>query len=232
MSTQLNTATFYDETYKQPNYFRYPIWLYEPYVSSLIKLCGLQKGTSVLDVGCGQGFFSYLFGKRGMRVHGIDISETGINTARKLYGKPGITFAVADIETVTFPELFDCIFVRSCSLYNTETFRRQDDTTKTLLKHLKTGGTFIFVYNSNLSTKTSPKWRYHSLDDVRDHFSAHPSAKVFFLSKLTTYLFRAHSFTRLVGQFNANLSKVSGLGGDIVCIFRKDPGFVQSDTGS
>lgn len=221
MATQNHNSSFYDETYKRPNYFRYQNWLYEPYVSSLIAFCDLKKGASVLDVGCGQGFFSYLFSKNGMRVHGIDMSETGISAAQRLYGHLGITFAISNIETATFPEQFDCIFIRSCSLYNTDRFPGQNETTNRLLKHLKTGGIFIFAYNSNFSSKSSPKWRYHSIEDVRMHFSDYFNAQVFFLNKITTYLLRAHSFNPSVTHFNALLSNVSGLGGDLICIFEK-----------
>ncbi len=217
-------ASFYDETYKRPNYFRYQSWLYEPYVSSLIKFCGLRKGASVLDVGCGQGFFSYLFSKKGMKVHGIDMSETGISVAQKMYGHLGITFAVSNIEAARFQEQFDCIFVRSCSLYNTPAFPWKSDTTDNLLKHLKIRGIFIFAYNSNFSSKVSPSWRYHSLEEVRQHFGGHPGAKVFFLNKFTTYLLHANSFTSLVNRFNVLLSKVSGVGGDLVCILQKGAG--------
>src|SRR5438034_7915971 len=109
----------YDVKYRDQNYFQYRRWLHAPYVSSLVRACGLPEGASVLDVGCGQGFFSYLFHTHGMKVTGIDVSETGIRTADRLYGRFGITFTVADIHTAVFPERFDCLFVRSCSLYNT-----------------------------------------------------------------------------------------------------------------
>lgn len=221
MATQTHTADFYNQTYRRPNYFHYQSWLYEPYVSSLIAFCGLKKGASVLDVGCGQGFFSHLFGKSGMRVHGIDISETGIRAAQEVYGNVAITFAVSDIETATFPELFDCVFVRSCSLYDTHTFPTQNEPTHNLLRHLKAGGKFIFAYNSNFSSKESPTWRYHSLEEVRQHFSHYSNPEIFFLNKITTYLLRTYSFTPFVKQFNVLLSKASGMGGDVICILRK-----------
>jgi len=112
---------FCNEAYQHENFFRYPTWLYVPYVSSLIT-CGLEKGASILDVGCGQGFFSYLLCKCGMRVHGIDISEAGIRADQSLCGRFGATFSVADARFVTFPEKFDCVIVRSCSLSNNPEF--------------------------------------------------------------------------------------------------------------
>jgi len=220
MAIQSGTADFYNKTYLRHNHFRYQAWLYAPYISSLIAFCGLKIGDSVLDVGCGQGFFSYLFGKQGMKAHGIDISETGIVTAKNLYERSGISFSVADSQTVTFSEKFDCIFVRSCSLYNTNLFPLQNETTKNLLKHLKRGGTFIFVYNSSLSSKPSPKWRYHSLEDVKQHFSCYPNAQIFFLNRITTFLLRSRSFTRWTTRMNMILSKLSGAGGDLICILR------------
>jgi SAM-dependent methyltransferase len=218
MTTQKSNASFYDEIYKSQNYFHYPSWIYGPYVSSLIRFCGLSKGASVLDVGCGQGFFSFLFSKHGMKVHGIDLSETGIRTARKLYGKSGITFSVGDAQALTLSEQFDCIFVRSCSLYNTEAFPIEKDVTRNFLRNLKNDGTFVFAYNTNFSSKKSISWRYHSLDDVERHFSGFPNAEVFFLNKATTFLLREHSFTRFATRLNVLLSKSSGMGGELVCV--------------
>jgi len=214
-------ADFYNESYKRQNYFGYQRWIYASYISSLIAFCELKKGASILDVGCGQGFFSYQFNMHGMRVHGIDLSEAGVNMAKSQYGELGITFSVEDIETATFPEQFDCIFVRSCSLYNTDAFPVQKQATQNLLRHLKVGGTFIFAYNSNFSSKKSPKWRYHSLRDVKQHFSNYPDAEIFFLNKIAAYFFRRYSFTPFVTRLNILLSSLAGVGGDLLCVFRK-----------
>ena len=194
--------------------------VYAPYVSSLIAFCELKEGSSVLDVGCGQGFFSYLFRKYGMTVHAIDTSETRIRMAEHLYGHLGIAFTVGDIHTATFSERFDCVFVRSCSLYNNDAFSLHDEVTSRLMRHLKANGVFIFAYNSNFSSKKSSTWRYHSLKDVRRHFSRYPNANIFFSSKIDTWLLRKYAFTAFATRLNILLSRVSGLGGDLVCIFR------------
>jgi len=216
-----NQESFYNESYRQQNYFHYPTWIYALYVSSLIRFCGLKKGASVLDVGCGQGFFSYLFNKYGMKVHGIDLSETGIHAAADIYGRLGITFSVADIQTVDFPEQFDCIFVRSCSLYNTDTFPIHKEVTDSFLRHLKIGGTFIFAYNSNFSSKASPTWRYHSLADLKQHFNDYPNAETFFVNKYTVCFLQKYSFTPFITSLNILLSRVSGTGGELICVLRK-----------
>ncbi len=44
-------------------------------------LKNLQKGKSILDVGCGNGEFTKLFFKKYKKVYGIDISETALKLA-------------------------------------------------------------------------------------------------------------------------------------------------------
>jgi len=52
----------------------------------------LQKGSRVLDVGCGNGIISRGVGKEGYQVHGIDISEKAIEKAKALTTLPNVTF--------------------------------------------------------------------------------------------------------------------------------------------
>jgi SAM-dependent methyltransferase len=221
METHQPETDFYNERYKRQNYFRYSTWLYAAYVSSLVTFCGLRDGDSLLDVGCGQGLFSYLFCKHNLKVRGIDISETGVRAAVSLYGKFGVTFAVEDIRTPTYRQAFDCVFVRSCSLYNTETFPVRSDITQNLLHLLKENGALIFIYNSNCSSKKSLTWRYHSLRDVKEHFSHYPDAQIFFINRLTSFLLRRYSFSRSITRLNILLSSALGIGGEIVCILKK-----------
>ena len=218
--TEPKLADHYNESYKQENFFRYPEWVYAPWISSLVAFCGLRKGQTALDVGCGQGFFSHLLSRHGLRVHGIDLSETGVRQAEKLYGGPEVSFSVADVKTTTFPERFDCVFVRSCSLYNTDLFTSNKDVTRAFLRHLKPEGTFIFSCNTKFTSKPSKTWRYHSLEDVREHFSEYPTAEIYFLNRITPLLARRYSFNRIFTKANILFSKVSGTGGDIVCVVR------------
>ena len=57
---------------------------------------GLIDGFTVLDIGCGEGHFTYCYGDGGSRVTGIDVSYIAIGRAKRIYGD-NITFIQRDI---------------------------------------------------------------------------------------------------------------------------------------
>ncbi|MFM2072717.1 MAG: hypothetical protein RLZZ623_2981, partial [Actinomycetota bacterium] len=64
-------------------------------VDHVIDVLALQPGQRVLDVGCGPGRHAHELARRGVIVHGIDISERFIELAR--HGAPdGATFERLD----------------------------------------------------------------------------------------------------------------------------------------
>lgn len=76
---------------------------------------GLRPGERLLDVGCGDGFWSSLFDEAGLVVCGFDLSPGGIQVARERY--PGPSFAVGDLDS-EFPfqdQQFDVVFARGLS---------------------------------------------------------------------------------------------------------------------
>jgi hypothetical protein len=93
--------------------------------------------------------------------------------------------------------------------------------TRQFLERVRPGGVFVFIYNTNFSGRPSSKWRFHSLQEAQQHFSDYPEARVFFVNKLTPYVLRRFSFNLPSTKLNTLLSRVSGSGGDLVCIVRK-----------
>jgi len=217
----MTTAGSYERYYEEPNYFGYREWLYRPYISSLLKAAGLGKGSSVLDVGCGQGFFSSLLRRCGLSVYGLDLSEAGVRAAKHAWTSLDIHFLVADIMDPPFAHAFDGVFARSLSLYNRDNFASDRTVTDSLLKLVKPNGTLLFLYNTNLHrSKTSLSWRYHSVEDVRNHFSHYPNHQIFFSGKLDCLLLRRRAFSGPASTLNTFLSRTLGLGGDLVCILK------------
>jgi SAM-dependent methyltransferase len=211
----------YNESYKQPNYFHYSPRLYRHYVAGLVAACALPMGSRLLDAGCGQGMFSYLFWKLGMDVLGVDLSQAGIEAAASEYGAPGLQFAVADLSALPPQDEFDCIFVRSCSLYNAGDFPHERTFTLSLMRHLRPGGTLIFTYNSKLDPKLKPTWRYHTLEETREHFRIFPGARTYFLNKLAPLLLRRYAFNSVASWLCVAFTRLTGSGGELVCLVPK-----------
>lgn len=66
---------------------------------------GLGRGSRVLDVGCGPGRHAHELARRGIEVHGIDISETFVDLARR-DAPEGATFERLDARALLGEERF------------------------------------------------------------------------------------------------------------------------------
>lgn len=101
------------------------------------------KSKTVLDVGCGSGYFSYSIAKKGAKVLGIDFSDEAIVIAKNQYSHKNLEFKTIDVKKIK--EKFDVIVSNG-------TLEHMDEPLKTLKlfkKHLNTKGTLII---------TSPNW--------------------------------------------------------------------------
>ena len=70
---------------------------------NLLRLMNIKKGEPVLDLACGQGFFSREFFKSGARVIGVDLSDKLVEIAKKESPKE-IDFHVSDASSLPFVE--------------------------------------------------------------------------------------------------------------------------------
>jgi predicted TPR repeat methyltransferase len=83
-----------------PAYLRYSFTKgTEQEVGFLVDALGLKPGMRVLDVGCGPGRHAHALATRGIKVHGVDISERFIDLARA-DAPDGATFEVADARSL------------------------------------------------------------------------------------------------------------------------------------
>ncbi len=78
-------------------------------------LSGFLKGTSVLDLGCGCGFYAGLFLDRGYRYTGVDISRGMLNQARKL-NPTRASFVQMNMRSLAFQDQTFDSFVSTHSL--------------------------------------------------------------------------------------------------------------------
>jgi SAM-dependent methyltransferase len=77
-------------------------------VDALVALLGLGPTTRVLDVGCGPGRHAHELARRGVPVHGVDISARFVDLA--VAGAPdGATFERMDARRLTFAAEYDAV---------------------------------------------------------------------------------------------------------------------------
>jgi SAM-dependent methyltransferase len=78
----------------------------EQEVDFLVDALGLVPGQRVLDVGCGPGRHAHALARRGIAVHGVDISARFVELA-VVDAPPGATFERADARSLAFEREFD-----------------------------------------------------------------------------------------------------------------------------
>jgi SAM-dependent methyltransferase len=90
-----------------PAYLRYSFTKgTEQEVDFLVDVLGLSPGDRLLDVGCGPGRHAHAFGRRGIQVHGVDISERFVALAAE-GAPPGVTFERLDARALPYDGEFD-----------------------------------------------------------------------------------------------------------------------------
>ncbi|QBE64579.1 class I SAM-dependent methyltransferase [Pseudoduganella lutea] len=88
------------------------------YLMELGAMMGLMpEGGRLLDMGCGTGWTSVLFAKRGYDVVGTDLVAEAIDAGRRLKRENGLQnldFVVGDYESLAFREEFDVVVFFDC----------------------------------------------------------------------------------------------------------------------
>lgn len=121
-------------------------WNREHYMGTF----GLKPGMSLLDIPCGEGFWSELFHLEGFKVTGADLSPGGVETSSERY--PDVDFVVADAERELPFERhsFDIVFSRGIShLHRADLFTPQSiRMVINLMEYVKPGGLLLFSYTT------------------------------------------------------------------------------------
>lgn len=94
-------------------------------VDAVIAWLQLKPGMRVLDVGCGPGRHAHELARRGILVHGVDISSTFINLAR-VSAPEGATFERLDARSMAFDREFDAAICLCQGAFGLMTANGQD----------------------------------------------------------------------------------------------------------
>ena len=83
------TKSFYKSFWRHPHYAKNMVGVMSDYYIKNFKT-KLKKGSKILDLGCGPGYFSLELARNGFDVTGVDISEGAISEAIKTSNKKKI----------------------------------------------------------------------------------------------------------------------------------------------
>lgn len=128
-------------------------------VYTYLTLIGNLTGKSVLDLGCGEGYYTRLFKQKGAtEVFGVDISPKMIELAQKEEQKHslGIKYLVSDVTQMGKIGSFDLV-VASYLLNHAQTKEQLLKMCRTIYENLKSGGRFVAI---NDNVQMSPEF-YH-----------------------------------------------------------------------
>jgi 2-polyprenyl-3-methyl-5-hydroxy-6-metoxy-1,4-benzoquinol methylase len=156
----------------QPGYKDYgfdsdgPSHMHRHFMPPIFAMCGnIGVGTRVLDVGCGNGSAAGLFLARGCTVVGIDLSESGIEIARKSY--PSGRFEILPADDHIREHLCEPPFDIIVSTEVIEHLYAPRPYVQGCFKALKPGGRFICTtpyhgYLKNLALSLAGHWDAHA----------------------------------------------------------------------
>ena len=134
---------------------------------TLLELIGDPRGMAVLDVACGEGFYTRMVRQRGAaRVLGIDLSQGMIDLARQQEAEHrlGIDYVAGDACELPSGEEFDLVV----SAYLLNYARNRDELQSMcdgIARSLKPGGRFVTVNcNPALAFPAAPSYRKYGFE--------------------------------------------------------------------
>ena len=112
------------------------------YGNSVMELIDADKGSYVLDLGCGNGALTKALQDKGYLVKGLDASKELLGIARKNY--PAIEFVQGDATNFALSEPVDVVF--SNAVFHWINQEQQQDMLQCVYNAVKKNGQFVFEF--------------------------------------------------------------------------------------
>ena len=129
-----------------------------PVVDFLAELAG---GGAALELGIGTGRIALPLAERGVRVHGIDLSEAMVARLRAKPGAEGIGVTIGDFATARVDGTFSLAYVVFNTLGNLTTQAAQVACFRNVAAHLEPGGCFVVEIGVPELQRVPPGDRMH-----------------------------------------------------------------------
>src|SRR5712691_12817624 len=106
-------------------------------------LADLARDGAALELGIGTGRIALPLAQRGVRVHGIDLSEAMVARLRAKPGAEQIGVTIGDFATATVKDTFSVAYLVANTIMNLTTQDEQVDCFRNVAAHLEPGGCFV-----------------------------------------------------------------------------------------
>jgi SAM-dependent methyltransferase len=160
-------TTNYDPIAEQYQRSKRTPWRAHIECHTLLELIGAPAGLDVLDVACGEGFYTRLLRHRGAkRVTGVDLSEGMVALGRRQEAERplGIEYRVGDGRQLGIHEEFDLV-VAAYLLNYAPTRGELAVMCRSIARSLRPGGRFVTVNcNPALDFRTAPSYRQYGFE--------------------------------------------------------------------
>ena len=122
-------------------------------VDHVVSVLGLTPGQRVLDVGCGTGRHAIELARRGIDVHGVDISQRFIDIARSR--SSAATFERSDARSLPFDREFDAVICLCQGAFGMMTADGDDGAVvASMARSLRSGGRLaLSAFNAYFAVK-------------------------------------------------------------------------------
>ncbi|WP_440945518.1 class I SAM-dependent methyltransferase [Methanosarcina sp. T3] len=193
-----------------------------------------NKNTKVLDVGCGNGHYSFLFEACGAEVTAFDYDKALIKKAneRKKELNSKVEFLVADgrYPEKYFTDKFGIIFLSGFALFG---INQNKKLMEKYLLLLDKGGKLVFVHNSNLTGEVrKTRWRNHKIEELKSFYEDLDCTivKTYFYDRhIIVKLFHSFVFNNFSTKIHILISKITKLPCSLVFIVKKKEQITESN---